>query len=290
MSHLNKHPGHTMRKAHLALGALLVGGILALVLWPASGWMSASKLAFPVGVVVVIHLGVLLAVSAGVITVLASRPRPRQAGGTKVGATLHSARLYDWTAMAYTLGREARLRERTLDAAGIIAGEHVLDVGCGTGTLTIAARKRVGSTGSVDGVDASPEMIARARGKALRGGLSVTFEIAAAQSLPFPDATFDVVLCSLAVHHLPQDAQAPALAEMRRVLKPGGRVLIVEFTRERRLSALLNPIVLLHALKNPRMLHEVERLMQRSGFQQVTIGALGVAGMGFAYGRVPAQA
>ena len=45
MSHLNKHPGHTMRKAHLALGAVLVGGVLALVLWPASGWMSASKLA-----------------------------------------------------------------------------------------------------------------------------------------------------------------------------------------------------------------------------------------------------
>src|SRR5262249_15876913 len=106
----------------------------------------------------------------------------------------------------------------------------------------------------------------------------------------FPDATFDVVLCSLAVHHLPQDAQAPALAEMRRVLKPGGRALIVEFRRELRLSALLNPVVLLHALKNPKMLDEVEGLMQRSGFQQVTSGGVGVAGMGFAFGRVPAQA
>src|SRR5262245_40255835 len=132
MSHLNKHPGHTMRRAHLALGALVVGGVLALALWPATRWIAATNLAFPVGVVVAIHVGVLLAVAAVLIMALASRPRARQAEGTRVGATLHSARLYDWTAMAYTLGRESRLRERTLDAAGIIAGEHVLDVGCGT--------------------------------------------------------------------------------------------------------------------------------------------------------------
>jgi ubiquinone/menaquinone biosynthesis C-methylase UbiE len=207
------------------------------------------------------------------------------------GVTLHSARLYDWMALGYTFGREGRLRERTLDAAGITAGEQVLDVGCGTGTLTLAAKKRVGAKGSVRGVDASPEMIARAKTKAEQDGVPVIFETAAAQSLPFPDAAFDVVLCSLALHHLPEGARATALAEMRRVLKPDGRVLIVEFSRERGALAWLNPVALLHALKNPRMLDEATALAQRSGFQHVVTGPLGLAGIGYVLGsRDRAQA
>ena len=83
--------------------------------------------------------------------------------------------------------------------------------------------------------------------------------------------------------------QARAGHSKRRDLEAGGRVLIVEFRRERRVSALLNPVVLLHAFRNPRMLDEVENLMQRSGFEQVATGSLGVAGMGFAVGRAPAR-
>jgi ubiquinone/menaquinone biosynthesis C-methylase UbiE len=188
-------------------------------------------------------------------------------------------------ALGYTFGREGRLRERTLEAAGITAGEQVLDVGCGTGTLTLAAKSRVGAKGSVRGVDASPEMIARARTKAEQGGVPVTFEIAQAQSLPFPDATFDVALCSLALHHLSGDARGKALAEMRRVLKPDGRILIVEFSQERGLWAWLNPVALVHALKNPRMLDEAAGLVQRSGFQHIVTGPLGLAGIGYVLGR-----
>ena len=100
------------------------------------------------------------------------------------------------------------MRERTLDLAGIAPGERVLDVCCGTGTLALAARRRVGATGSVHAVDASEEMVSRARSKSTRRGLPVAFETAVAQSLPFSDATFDVVLCTLALHHLPEDARA----------------------------------------------------------------------------------
>jgi ubiquinone/menaquinone biosynthesis C-methylase UbiE len=215
---------------------------------------------------------------------VSTRSSRERADHASQGITLHSARLYDWMALGYTFGREGRLRERTLEAAGIAAGEQVLDVGCGTGTLTLAAKRRVGANGSVRGVDASPEMIARARTKAERGGVPVTFEIVQAQSLPFPDATFDVVLCSLALHHLPGDARARALTEMRRVLKPDGRVLIVEFSRERGALAWLNPVALLHALRNPRMLDEATGLVQRSGFQHVVTGPLGLAGIGYVLG------
>jgi len=93
---------------------------------------------------------------------------------------------------------------------------------------------------------------------------------------------FDVVLCSLAVHHLPNDARADAFAEMRRVLKPEGRALIVEFSRERGVWALLHPVALLHARRSPRILDEAVALMKRAGFASVATGPLGFRGLGYA--------
>jgi ubiquinone/menaquinone biosynthesis C-methylase UbiE len=73
------------------------------------------------------------------------------------------------------LGREGAFREKVIDLACIKAGESVLDVGCGTGTLAIAAKRRVGPTGKVCGIDASPEMIARSGKKARKAGLEIDF-------------------------------------------------------------------------------------------------------------------
>jgi len=279
--HLTKLSRHNLRKGHLAIGGILAAAVLLVAFRLVPGWASATSVAMPFGVAIAVHAGVVLAGSGLFIAALRARSRPRQADGDGLGTTLHSARLYDWMATAYTLGRESRLRERTLDVAGITANQHVLDVGCGTGTLSLAAKKRVGPNGSVRGVDASPEMIGRASAKAVRRGLAVTFEVAAAQSLPFADGAFDLVLCSLAFHHLPREARAFALAEMRRVLKPGGRALVVEFRRERGISAMLNPVALIHSRRNPRILGEVEDLVRRSGFQNVSTGPLGFGGMGY---------
>jgi len=109
-------------------------------------------------------------------------------------------------------------------------GERVLDAGCGTGTLAIEAKRRVGSRGLVAGVDASAEMIARARAKAAKARVDVDLKIAAAESLPWANASFDVAFCSLMLHHLPRDTRARCLREIRRVLTPGGRLLIIEFS------------------------------------------------------------
>jgi ubiquinone/menaquinone biosynthesis C-methylase UbiE len=131
--------------------------------------------------------------------------------------------------MLLTLGRERSMRERMLDLARVAPGESVLDVGCGTGTLALAAKRRVGDSGSVDGIDASVEMIERARKKAKRAKSGAVFRTALAESLPFETSRFDVVLSTVMLHHLPRDVRARAMQEMRRVLKPGGRVLIVDF-------------------------------------------------------------
>jgi len=121
------------------------------------------------------------------------------------------------------------MRERMLDLSRVTSGESVLDVGCGTGTLAIAAKRRVGDAGTVDGVDASVEMIERARKKAKRAHSGAVFQMALAESLPFDTGHFDVVLSTVMLHHLPRAVRAQAIQEMRRVLKPGGRLLIVDF-------------------------------------------------------------
>jgi ubiquinone/menaquinone biosynthesis C-methylase UbiE len=161
-----------------------------------------------------------------------SSARANSAPATK-GLVLHWAGRYDLFVWLMTLGRERRFREKLLEPAQLQAGEDVLDVGCGTGSLAMAAKRRVGTTGSVHGIDASPEMIARARYKARKAGLDVTFANGVAESLPFPDARFDVVLNTVMLHHLGSKARPIALAEMRRVLRPSGRLLTVDFAGAR---------------------------------------------------------
>src|ERR687895_1774406 len=94
------------------------------------------------------------------------------------GHVMHtSARFYDLMVWVLTLGRERALRERLIELARLAPGESVLDVGCGTGTLAIAAKRRVGAAGTVHGIDASLEMIDRARRKAAKAGADVAFQI-----------------------------------------------------------------------------------------------------------------
>lgn len=145
------------------------------------------------------------------------------------GIVLHSPVLYDVTVSLAFLGKERIFRARVLELARIMPGECVLDVGCGTGTLAIAAQGRVGPTGAVYGVDASPRMLARAKKKAKKAGQEVLFSQGVAERLPFPNAQFDLVLSSVMLHHLPRKARALCAQEIRRVLKPGGRVLAVDF-------------------------------------------------------------
>jgi ubiquinone/menaquinone biosynthesis C-methylase UbiE len=160
-------------------------------------------------------------------------------GDTQVQTSGHVLNWYgpvfDFVANLMTLGRLHRIREETLSLAGVKSGDKVLDVGCGTGSLAILAAEKVGEGGRVCGIDPAPRMIAAAVRKAERQNVKVDFRPGVIEALPFPDQSFDLVLSSLMLHHLPDDVKRKGFTEVRRVLSPGGRFVAVDL-RPRRFS------------------------------------------------------
>ena len=193
---------------------------------------------------------------------------PQQPAETE-GAVIRWAPYYDFVTNLLTLGHARLLRKLTVDHALIKPGDSVLDVGCGTGEVTLLAKTRA-KEGKVYGVDPAPEMIAVARNKAARKKLDIDFRVGVIESLPFPDASLDVVTSSLMMHHLPDDLKVRGLAEVYRVLKPGGRLLIADFMNPT--NSLVNHLFL--AFTQHRTLksgiEDLRRLLTNAGFTQVT--------------------
>ena len=152
-------------------------------------------------------------------------PSSRPAGH---GITIGTPRFYDLSAALFFGGRR-RAYLTLLAAGGVQRGDRVLDVGCGPGYFARMLAEAVGPEGSVVGIDAAPEMIDYAGRKARRLS-NCRFQLGTAQSLAFPDAALDVVVSSLMMHHLPEEGRLPAVREMRRVLRPGGTLLLADFT------------------------------------------------------------
>jgi demethylmenaquinone methyltransferase/2-methoxy-6-polyprenyl-1,4-benzoquinol methylase len=143
------------------------------------------------------------------------------------------AGVYDLMNTAMTAGLHHRWRERAADRAEVAEGDTALDVCCGTGDLAIELRRRCGVSGRVVGCDFSERMLDLARQKAARLGMpEVSFEWADALALPYEDSAFDAVTVGFGVRNL-ADIEA-GVTEMTRVLKPGGRLVILEITQPRR--------------------------------------------------------
>lgn len=140
---------------------------------------------------------------------------------------------YDWLTRFYdpvvalTI-REKRFKRRLVAEASIAEGDRVLDLGCGTGTLTIALHQRQPGA-RVLGLDADPAVLEIARSKASGAGANVGFLQGLSVALPFEDDHFDAAFSSLLFHHLTTEDKLRTFREVHRVLKPGSEFLIADW-------------------------------------------------------------
>lgn len=270
--------GLRSRKPVIALALLaklvLIAGVLALLQFGAGGVG---------GAIWVVTLHAIIVAAAAVLLLRRATAHRRLVGGTMQrpgdqarGIVLHGATGYDLLACILTGGREGRFRDVMLRLAALTPGEAVLDVACGTGTLAIAAKRQVGTEGSVTGLDVSAEMIERSRAKAGRAGVDVVFVGGTAQQLPFRDGQFDIVIGTLMLHHLPKPVRSAFACEARRVLKPGGRLLLIDFAKPLRRSVLPR----LHRHGHVDM-QAVGALLTRSGFAISDTGAVGTRNLNY---------
>ena len=124
--------------------------------------------------------------------------------------------------------RESIFKRRLIEQARIQAGQRVLDLGCGTATLTIQV-KQIHPGAGVAGIDGDGQALEIGRAKATRAGVYIALDCGMAQQLPYADRSFDRVLSSLVLHHLTAGDKQRALSEAARVLKPGGELHVVDF-------------------------------------------------------------
>ena len=201
------------------------------------------------------------------------------------GRTIGWAGHYDLMVQLMTLGKAKTLRQATIEQARLQLGEIVLDVGCGTGDLTLLAKQRVGGAGRVCGIDAAPGMIDVARRKAQRAGIEIDYRVEAIEERTFPYQTFDGVLSSLMMHHLPDDLKPRALAEIKRVLKPGGRVLIADLKRPTDWLGRQLMRVLMHGHVQ-RGAQDLPALLSTAGFTAIEVDEKRSRILGFVRARV----
>lgn len=144
---------------------------------------------------------------------------------------------YDRANSILSFGIHHLWRRATVAASGVRAGSSVLDCATGTGDLALAFKRAVGPTGRVVGTDFNADMLSYAPGKAQRKGLDIEFAVADAMHLPYADATFDAASISFGIRNV--DEPRVALADMARVVKPGGKVVVLEFGQPRGIMGML---------------------------------------------------
>jgi ubiquinone/menaquinone biosynthesis C-methylase UbiE len=126
--------------------------------------------------------------------------------------------------------RERAFKSKLIQQASLHSEDRILDLGCGTGTLTILLKSQHPDA-EVAAIDADPQILTIARDKAARAGLDISFHQVMSEALPFPDASFDHVFSSLLFHHLKRDQKLGTLGEVLRILRPGGHLHIADFGR-----------------------------------------------------------
>ena len=195
---------------------------------------------------------------------------------------------YDSYMRKMTFGREHLLREETVRLAQVVAGNSVLEVGCGTGTLALAAKRAAGATGTVCGIDIIPGMIEVSQHKAAQAKEDITFQLGSIDNIPFPEDQFDVAMSSFMIFHMSETAMRKGITEVHRVLKPQGRWLVLD------LALPTQPLQRFIAQKlfGGMLQHDIQELlpwMGAAGFVNIEMGkaqfrVMGLSVLGFVRG------
>jgi len=183
------------------------------------------------------------------------------------------ANYYDY----FTFTEKSQFRKNQIDLMDIRKGEKVLDVGCGTGVLSILSKNKVGNEGVVAGIDIAPRMIHRAQNKALNACLKIHYQVASVSQLPFPDQYFDLVISSLMFHHLPTDLKKAALLEIYRVMNKQGRFFLCDFGSPR--ISMIPLMYLMLVWISPtryQLLGRLPNLIRECGFKSIRLVKKGV--------------
>lgn len=177
---------------------------------------------------------------------------------------------YDSYMRNITFGRERLLRDATVRMAQVKPGDCVLEVGCGTGTLTLAMKKQVGPIGKAFGIDLIPGMIAASQRKAADANEEITFQEGSIDAIPFPDNQFDVVMCSFMIFHMSGETRKKGIQDIFRTLKPNGRLFVLDLDLpvqpfQRTIAKLLLGFMFEHKME------ELLPLMKEAGFADLEL-------------------
>lgn len=180
-----------------------------------------------------------------------------------------------------------RAREALIAQANVEPGQHILDVGCGTGTFVVLLKRRYASA-HVVGLDPDPKALSRAKTKIRRAAVSVQLDEGFADELPYKESTFERVFSSFMFHHLEREEREKSLREVFRVLKPGGSFHLLDFIADHEAHGFLANLIHSHAELKDNTDERILQLTNRAGFKnaaKVKEGSMLFGSMRTAYYR-----